>query len=311
MCLQGFRHNHQFFKLKVILTLLLIIVVFSMFVRIQQISASVTLVYFRAISEDGAVFLEWETATEIDSAGFYVSRSTSPNGNYERIGPFISSKGDSVVGAYYEYRDSEVENGVTYHYVLESWDYDNSVNYSDPISATPGTTDQTTTPTATTTFTQTLSPTTDVSPSSTYTSEPGVSPTVTDTPNRTNTAGPTRTNTSVPNPTATPTPTFTPTAFVTDTPAPLPTATVEAQTPTPSATLVPLPTIIVVFPVVEWTATPTPSPTATSTQEPQDDYLKTGFRAVGVIGLVCVIGILWVMIAIWSFLLLWRLTAQA
>jgi hypothetical protein len=73
--------------------------------------------------------------------------------------------------------------------------------------------------------------------------------------------------------------------------------------------LIPLPTIIVVFPAVDWTATPTPSPTSTITQVPQEDYLRTGFRVVGLFGLVCVIGILWVLIAIWSFLLLWRLTA--
>lgn len=297
--------DNKYLRTLMIRILLLIIVVFGLFVKVQHISASVTLVYFRAISEDGAVFLEWETATEIDSAGFYVSRSTSQSGNFERIGSFISSKGDSVVGAYYEYRDSTVENGVTYFYVLESWDYDNTVNYSDPVTATPGITDQTTTPTVTSTLAQTPS----ISPSPTPTTESGVTPTVTNTPNRTSTVGPTRTNTSVPNPTATPNPTFTPTAPVTDTPPPMPTATIEEQTLTPSATLIPLPTIVVVFPAVEWTATPSPSSTPTLTPEPQEDYLKTGFRAIGLVGLVCVIGILWVMIAIWTILLLWRLSA--
>ena len=228
------RFDHKFYLSLMIWILILIIVVSGVFMNVRHISASVTLLYFRALPEEVAVFIEWETATEIDSAGFYISRSTSQDGNYERIGSFIPAKGDSVVGAYYEYRDSAVETGVTYYYILESWDYDNTVNYSDPVSATPGSTAQTATVMVTLTSTQTLSPTPGVSPSPTLTlaSEYTNTPTETSTP----------TNTQVPNPTATPYPTNTPTSHVPDTPTPLPTATsVEVLTVTPSATFVPVP----------------------------------------------------------------------
>ena len=134
------------------------------------VSASVTLLYFLAEPEDGSVFLEWETATEIDSAGFYVSRSTAPDNNFERIGVFIPTQGDPITGAYYSYRDESLQNGITYYYILESWDYDNTVDYTDPIAATPGMPAATTTLTATST--STLTPTSDIQPSPTETEEP-------------------------------------------------------------------------------------------------------------------------------------------
>jgi hypothetical protein len=271
----------------------LVFVVGLTFVNIRHSSASVTLLYFRALPDDGEVTLEWETATEIDSAGFFVSRSTTQNSGFEQISDFIPSEGDSVVGAYYDYLDATVENGVTYYYILESWDYDNSVSYSDPVSATPGSTSQTATATATVTTTISPSPTTSVSPS------------VTVIPAETNTPAPTQTNSPVPS--NTPIPSNTPTAPVTDAPTSLPTATVvDLFTATPSATFLPLPTIIIVYPTAAVTATYIPSSTPTATQEPQEEYLQAGFRTLGVIGLICVIGMLWVMLAIWIFLLIRR-----
>ena len=296
--------------------LLLVCILFSVFLTFSQTSASVTLLYFRALPENGAVFLEWETATEIDSAGFYITRSTSESSNFERIGSFIPSRGDSVAGAYYDFRDEAVENGVTYNYILESWDYDNTVDYSDPVSATPGTEQPTATPTVT--------PTQGDSPSPTATQDSGETPTITHTPEETaetptptitpeetNTPGLTSTNTTAPKPTATLTQTGTPIAQGTATPTPLPSTIVETIPVTPSATLVPLPTIVIVYPTPDSTNTSSPSPTPTSTQELEEDILQTGFRIIGLIGLVCVVGLLWVMLAIWMYLLIrWLYTKK-
>ena len=182
--------------------LLLVCVLFIVFLNFSRTSASVTLIYFRALPENGAVYLEWETATEIDSAGFYVTRSASESSGYERIGSFIPSRGDFVAGAYYDFRDSAVENGDTYFYILESWNYDNTVDYTDPVSAIPGTEGSTATPTST--------PTKIGSPSPTATQTSGETPTITNTlmvstktptpsntPEETNTSEPTSTNTPV------------------------------------------------------------------------------------------------------------------
>lgn len=295
--------------------LMLACVLFIVFLNFTQTSASVTLLYFLALPENGAVFLEWETATEIDSAGFYITRSTSESGGFERIGSFIPSEGDSVFGAYYDFRDEAVENGVTYYYILESWDYDNSVDYSDPVSAIPGTEAPTATPTVTPTQTGSPSPTAtqDSSETPTITSTPDgftETPTPTNTPEETNTPGYTSTNTTAPNPTAMLTQTGTPTTQGTALPPSTLTPTAEMITVTPLATLVPLPVIVIVYPTPESTITSLPSPTPTSTQEPEEDIFQTGFRIIGLTGLVCVVGLVWAMLALWIYLLIRQLSTR-
>ena len=298
--------------------LLLVCVLFIVFLNFSRTSASVTLIYFRALPENGAVYLEWETATEIDSAGFYVTRSASESSGYERIGSFIPSRGDSVAGAYYDFRDSAVENGDTYFYILESWNYDNTVDYTDPVSAIPGTEGSTATPTST--------PTKIGSPSPTATQTSGETPTITNTlmvstktptpsntPEETNTSEPTSTNTPAPiPPTATLTQTDTPTIQGTTPPPTNPAVTVETVQVSPSATLVPLPTIIIVFPIPETIYAPSPSPTPipTATPEPDMDILQAGFRIIGLTGLVCVVGLVWIMLAIWIYFMIRRLSIQ-
>lgn len=291
--------------------LLLVCILFIVFLNFSQTSASVTLLYFQALPENDAVFLEWETATEIDSAGFYITRSTSESSNFERIGSFIPSKGDSVAGAYYDFRDEAVENGVTYNYILESWDYDNTVDYSDPVSATPGTEGPTPTSTVTPTQTGDPSPTATQDFSETPTTD-GITetPTLTNTPEETNTPAYTSTNTTAPNPTASLTQTGTPTTQGTAIPPSTPTTTAEMIPVTPTATLAPLPAIVIVYPTSESTITSLPSPTPTFTQEPEKDNLRTGFRIIGLIGLVCVVGLVWVMLVLWIYLLIRQLSTK-
>ena len=66
----------------------------------RSVSASVELLYFIATPGEGLVHLEWETATEIDHAGFFLSRSTESGDGYVHIGEFIPAQGDSITGAY-------------------------------------------------------------------------------------------------------------------------------------------------------------------------------------------------------------------
>jgi len=228
--------------------------------------ASVTLVSFTATPGNGQVILRWETATEINNAGFFVRRSTQEAGDYARISPFMPAQGDGLLGAIYVYTDTTITSRVTYFYKLEDMDNSQNSQFHGPISATPG---QAPTPTvtqiATATATATAVPTS--TPTLTRTSTPAPTPTITimRTPTLTPTAISTSIPTTMPAIVPTSTPTLIPTIASTNTPAPTPTVA-RTSTPTPTlpttSTSTPLQT-----PAITNTSTPssTPTPEATST----------------------------------------------
>lgn len=251
--------------------------------------ANVTLVEFIPSEEDGYVRLDWETASEIDTAGFYVLRSTTGGnlpGDYATIpltdvetgetDPFVPPKGD-LIGALYAYYDQNVTAGTTYYYFLQAVESttDDS-QYFGPYTITLSGGSPTVTPTATSTATP--SPT----PTATQTGATSVSPSATPTPSVT----PTRTQTSLPSstprpstpvPTSPPFNTVTPTRTNTPTPGPSPTFTLSPTvTPSPSVTLAPLDltlTVVIaqVSPLPTYTLPPptrTPFPTWTPTSSP-------------------------------------------
>ena len=286
---------------------LLLLGLWFMPIAARSVSASVDLLYFIGTPGEAMVQLEWETATEIDHAGFFLSRSTEASGGFVHIGEFIPANGDSITGAYYSYVDNEVNNGIPYYYILESWSVGNTVDYSDPIEVTPGSASATPTATVTRTSTPTLSP------SPTQTEVPSETRTPTTNPDdseETPTPTSTITRTSTPAPTITTAPTSTPTLMLTEVPPAIPPPTMVDTSPgLPTATLIPLPPIIVVYPTLEITnptATSTLSPMPTETQGSNDDYVKTGFKVLGVTGLFCVVGMLWLLLVIWIVLLINR-----
>ena len=211
--------------------------------------AVVTLVSFTASPGDGQALLEWETASEIDNAGFFLHRSTAEAGEYAHISPFIPSEGDGIIGARYSHLDQDVQNGITYYYKLESVATDGSSELHGPIAATPGAQ-----PTATLTATSTATGTATATATATLTPPPTAALTATRIP--TMTPSPLPTATSLPTMTPIPLPTATspPTTTATATPPTLPTATGVSTTPYP-----PLPTATSVL-----TTPYPPLPTATS-----------------------------------------------
>ena len=86
-----------------------------------------------------ALSIEWETASEIDNAGFYLWRSETEDGQYTCINEaLIPAEGGHTWGAEYEYEDFDVEPGLTYYYKLEDIDYSGVSTFHGPVSATPG-----------------------------------------------------------------------------------------------------------------------------------------------------------------------------
>jgi hypothetical protein len=93
---------------------------------------------FQSISGNGQVKLTWETASEIDNAGFNIYRSTSENGEYIKINnTIIAAKGSSTQGASYDFIDDAVQNRKTYYYKLEDIDLNGTSTMRGPKSATP------------------------------------------------------------------------------------------------------------------------------------------------------------------------------
>ncbi|HNB50671.1 MAG TPA: hypothetical protein PK530_01940, partial [Anaerolineales bacterium] len=158
--------------------------------------ANVTLVDFVPSEENGYIRLDWETATEIQTSGFYVLRSTVGGnlpGDYVIIpltdvetgvtDTFVPPRGD-LIGALYAYYDQNVTLGNTYYYFLQAVENTGNSQFFGPYSLNlPGT------PTVTPTSTRTATPT--ATPTVTLTGATSVSPSTTPTPSNT----PTRTAT--------------------------------------------------------------------------------------------------------------------
>ncbi|MGH7491319.1 MAG: Ig-like domain-containing protein, partial [bacterium] len=80
--------------------------------------------------------LDWQTAAEINSAGFDVLRSRSRSGDYERINSTLVPVNKE---GRYSYVDTEVQANERYYYQLEEIDLQGNTTLHGPISATAST----------------------------------------------------------------------------------------------------------------------------------------------------------------------------
>jgi hypothetical protein len=79
----------------------------------------VTLMSFTAAPGDGQVTLQWTTAAELDTAGFYLLRRDLHAGTTIRLDQaLIPAEGDVFLGVDYSYTDETALNGVEYAYTL-------------------------------------------------------------------------------------------------------------------------------------------------------------------------------------------------
>ena len=209
----------------------LVIAFLALLLLPMSLYAAVTLKYFRVgeVNSD-TIQLEWETATELDTAMFILSRAESKDGPYTKL-ESIPAEGDAVTGEYYEYIDNNVQPGVTYWYKLEEQETSGATKpASSPISASPPQQGEPTT-----------SPTEEAG-----TPEPGETPAPEASPTQAPTAEAGATNT--PEPAASPTQAPTAEAGATNTPEPGASPTMAAteapeatQPPAPGATTAPPP----------------------------------------------------------------------
>jgi hypothetical protein len=91
----------------------------------------VELLYFTGRSVEKGNFLQWETASEENNAGFDIEKSINGR-NFEKIG-FIAGNGTTIAQQAYEFLDKNINTGVNY-YRLKQTDYNGDFEYSNIIS---------------------------------------------------------------------------------------------------------------------------------------------------------------------------------
>ncbi|MEE8392027.1 MAG: hypothetical protein V3S14_14695, partial [Anaerolineae bacterium] len=96
------------------------------------IPTPVELLGFQAEAEGQAVRLEWATAMEVDSVGFYVYRALDENSAHAQAIAFTPATGD---GSTYQYIDRDVTPGQTYWYWLAEVSTDGTETLYGPVQA--------------------------------------------------------------------------------------------------------------------------------------------------------------------------------
>ena len=80
------------------------------------------------------VVLEWDTASEVDTAGFNIYRAGTSQGPYEKVNDnLIPASNDALVGGSYTYEDVNVVAGRTYYYQLEDVAFSDQATRHGPI----------------------------------------------------------------------------------------------------------------------------------------------------------------------------------
>ncbi|MCP4624782.1 MAG: hypothetical protein GY850_14820, partial [bacterium] len=93
---------------------------------------------FDAVKTRGRVAVTWETAAEIDNAGFNIYRSDSEDGNYHKVNAnLIPAKGSASSGTFYRFNDTTLTGRKNVWYKLEDVDLSGVATIHGPIKTTP------------------------------------------------------------------------------------------------------------------------------------------------------------------------------
>lgn len=86
-------------------------------------------------SRQAKVLVKWSTASELNTAGYNLQRSESPDGPFIKINTtLIPASSNALTGSDYSYEDQDAQSGKTYYYRLEEVELDGSLGYFGPIS---------------------------------------------------------------------------------------------------------------------------------------------------------------------------------
>ncbi len=100
----------------------------------QSLPVQMTEMKATADTKEGIVLM-WTTESEVNSAGFYVWRSESETGKYQRLpGVMISGQGNSSSKTGYRFSDPNARTGKTYWYKIEAVSTDGRSEFHGPIS---------------------------------------------------------------------------------------------------------------------------------------------------------------------------------
>ncbi len=103
----------------------------------REIPAAVLLSSFEAAAMGADILVTWETVSEEQNLGFNLYRSLSPDAPEAQLNAELipSQAPGSGQGFAYEWRDAQVEVGVTYYYWLEAVDFGGMTAMNGPVSA--------------------------------------------------------------------------------------------------------------------------------------------------------------------------------
>ncbi|NQT26783.1 T9SS type A sorting domain-containing protein [candidate division KSB1 bacterium] len=105
----------------------------------DEYTLPVELLSFTVRTEDQAVLLEWETASEVDNAGFNILKSRDYSADYEQANStLIPGMGNTSESHEYSFTDVNVELGNTYYYKLESVDVEGKTSLMGPVAIPVG-----------------------------------------------------------------------------------------------------------------------------------------------------------------------------
>lgn len=88
---------------------------------VKEPPTAIQLLYLEAHGQGDAILLQWETALELDFAGFQLWRSSSSTRADAQLvsSALIASQGTASTGAIYRFTDTHLSRGVEYTYWLQ------------------------------------------------------------------------------------------------------------------------------------------------------------------------------------------------
>lgn len=86
---------------------------------------------------EAKIIIEWETASEVNTVGFNILRSKTPDGDFEKINDeLIPASDDPLTNNAYAYKDTNVQAKNTYYYLLLDIAADGTTTTHGPLEIT-------------------------------------------------------------------------------------------------------------------------------------------------------------------------------